>query len=125
MAANPNKRVRAVLQSYHLAWLSAHPSRTKDWLKRMLKDGFHVHHVDGDHSNDAPENLALMDGVDHMRLHSVDMRTGISRWRKSSHVNGLKAMQAANEQRRALAQPPIDEESALACMSRLNGSSRF
>jgi hypothetical protein len=27
-----------------------------------------VHHVDGDHSNDEPKNLALIEGLDHMLL---------------------------------------------------------
>lgn len=31
-----------------------------------LADGFHVHHADGDHSNDAPSNLCLIEGIDHM-----------------------------------------------------------
>lgn len=56
------------LSSYHLAWLSAHPERTAEWLSARLADGFHVHHVDGDHSNDAPLNLVLIEGIDHNRI---------------------------------------------------------
>ncbi len=59
------------LQSYHHAWLSAHPGRNEAWLAERMADGFHVHHIDGDHANDAPANLVLIDGVDHMRLHGM------------------------------------------------------
>lgn len=67
----------AGLSSYHYAWLAAHPWRTKEWLISMLADGFHIHHVDGDHSNDDPRNLVLIDGVDHMRLHGMSLRDGL------------------------------------------------
>lgn len=56
------------LKSYHLVWLSCHPERSADWLKQRLADGFHVHHADGDHGNDAPENLILIEGLDHMLI---------------------------------------------------------
>lgn len=56
-------------ESYHLAWLKAHPYRSAEWLADRLADGFHVHHMDGDHANDAPSNLILLEGGDHMRLH--------------------------------------------------------
>lgn len=54
------------LKSYHYAWLACHPGRTKEWLLERLADGFHVHHADGDHSNDSPTNLCLIEGIDHM-----------------------------------------------------------
>lgn len=57
--------------THHLAWLSVHPERSAQWLKRMLEEGFQVHHIDGDHSNDHPANLALIENVDHMRLHGL------------------------------------------------------
>lgn len=56
-------------QSYHLAWLSAHPERSERWLADRLKDGFDVHHLDGDHGNDDPDNLILIEAVDHQRIH--------------------------------------------------------
>lgn len=59
------------LQPYHYVWLSAHPERNKDWLQFMLKAGFDIHHLDGDHDNNAPENLVLIEHIDHMRLHEV------------------------------------------------------
>lgn len=82
-----SRRNRAdALQSYHVAWLSAHPERTADWLRDRMKDGFHVHHVDGDHDNDDPSNLVLIDGVDHMRLHGMKLTDGIRKWRSKRRV---------------------------------------
>jgi hypothetical protein len=57
------------LEDHHLAWLMAHPHRSSEWLKNALKDGFDVHHMDGDHSNNDPSNLILIEHVDHMGLH--------------------------------------------------------
>lgn len=56
------------LQSYHRVWLSCHPGRTEQWLRERMADGFHVHHADGDHTNDAPNNLILLEGLDHMLI---------------------------------------------------------
>lgn len=56
------------LRTYHLAWLSVHPERTPEWLTDRLADGFHVHHVDGNHANDKPDNLVLIENLDHIRI---------------------------------------------------------
>lgn len=66
MKPTPVNKLR--LQAHHLAWLACHPERTAQWLADHLADNFHVHHVDGDHGNDAPNNLALIEGLDHMLL---------------------------------------------------------
>ena len=66
------------LEAHRQAWLDAHPGRNEFWLRRMAKEGFDVHHVDGDHRNNAPGNLVLMEHVDHMRLHGLaPMRRGL------------------------------------------------
>ena len=57
------------LGPYRQAWLTAHPDRDREWLLRMAREGFDVHHVDGDHTNNMPDNLVLIDHADHMRLH--------------------------------------------------------
>jgi hypothetical protein len=49
------------LQTYHYAWLKVHPERTEEWLLRMFREGFAVHHIDGDHENDEPDNLVLIE----------------------------------------------------------------
>ncbi len=47
----------------------------------MAREGFDVHHVDGDHENNLPDNLVLIEHRDHFMLHSgkrptyLDVRT--------------------------------------------------
>lgn len=57
------------LKPYHHVWLSTHPHRSAEWLTEHLAEGFDVHHINGDHSDDAPENLVLIECADHMALH--------------------------------------------------------
>jgi hypothetical protein len=64
------------LKEYHFAWLSSHPERTTDWLRFMLKAGFDIHHLDGDHGNNDPKNLVLIEHRDHMRLHGASSGFG-------------------------------------------------
>lgn len=64
------------LETYHWAWLTAHPERSQEWLRAKLLDGFDIHHIDGNHENDDPANLCLLEHVDHMRLHGTPMRRG-------------------------------------------------
>lgn len=52
---------------HHRAWLSAHPERTERWLNERLLDGFDVHHLDGNHMNNRPDNLVLVEHMDHLR----------------------------------------------------------
>ena len=52
------------------AWLSKHPDRTKAWLKRKQKEGFDLHHIDEDRSNNNPDNIILIEHRDHMSLHN-------------------------------------------------------
>lgn len=62
------------MKSYHVAWLSVHPERTEEWLSARLKDGFDVHHLDGNHDNDDPGNLVLIECGDHLMLHGTHRR---------------------------------------------------
>lgn len=62
------------MDAHHLAWLSAHQDRTAEWLAERLRDGFDVHHLDGDHGNNDPTNLVLIEAADHMRLHGMSGR---------------------------------------------------
>jgi HNH endonuclease len=55
---------------HHRSWLSAHPNRTEEWLSARLKEGFDVHHLDWDHSNNDPNNLILVENRDHMMIHA-------------------------------------------------------
>lgn len=38
-----------------------------------IKDGFHVHHLDGDHGNNDPKNLVLIEGTDHLLMHGIPL----------------------------------------------------
>lgn len=58
------------MESYHYAWLSAHPERTKEWLAGILAQGFHIHHMDGNHDNNDSKNLVLIESGDHMMIHN-------------------------------------------------------
>lgn len=62
------------MKAYHEAWLKKHPNRTRRWLQEKIRDGFDVHHVDGNHKNNAPDNLALIETDDHLRLHGSGLR---------------------------------------------------
>lgn len=59
------------LLPHQQAWLNAHPDRTEEWLRQMIREGFNVHHGDGVHSNNHSDNLFLIEGSDHMRLHGI------------------------------------------------------
>lgn len=56
-------------EPHHLAWLEGHPHRSPEWLASQLRDGFDVHHLDGDHANNDPRNLVLIEHTDHMAIH--------------------------------------------------------
>ena len=63
-----------MIKAHHAAWLSVHPFRSDAWLNRMLAEGFDIHHIDGNHDNNSPDNLVLIDGADHMMLHNGKTR---------------------------------------------------
>jgi len=56
------------------AWLNAHPERSATWLAEHIADGFELHHVDGNEKNNAPNNLVLIEGTDHNRLHRQSIK---------------------------------------------------
>lgn len=58
------------LSPYHKVWLESHPHRDAEWLKTALMAGFDIHHLDGDHDNDVPGNLILIEVGDHQRIHN-------------------------------------------------------
>lgn len=62
------------LTDYHRAWLSENPSVEIKQLRAWLKEGFDIHHLDGDHANNSPNNLVLIWGPDHMMLHNGKKR---------------------------------------------------
>jgi len=61
------------MKDYHYIWLENHRNRTEEWLRERLADGFDIHHADGDHGNNEPSNLILIECTDHMRLHGSSL----------------------------------------------------
>lgn len=56
------------LKPHHAAWLSRHPHRSSEWLTNALRDGFDVHHLDGNAENNSPDNLLLIEASDHTQI---------------------------------------------------------
>jgi len=91
------------LESYHHAWLSRHPERSREWLVERLAEGFHVHHADGNHGNDAPKNLILVEGLDHMMiLHGLKVASIIF-GERSRLMNDLRHKKVSPAKRRMIA----------------------
>lgn len=69
------------MEECHYQWL-----RQKfvepEFLLQALHNGFHIHHLDEDHSNNDPNNLVLIFGKDHFKLHGryPDMGDGSQKW---------------------------------------------
>ena len=63
------------MEAHHKAYLGKH-SMSPEFLSEALRNGFDVHHLDGDHSNNEPENLILVWSQDHMELHGLKRFSG-------------------------------------------------
>jgi len=61
---------RILRMIYHTIWLSSHTNRTPEWLEMALANGFQIHHADGNHDNNDPSNLVLIERSDHLNLHN-------------------------------------------------------
>lgn len=88
------------------------------WEKHNGKvpDGYHVHHIDGDRSNNSIDNLALMEGHDHLSEHMKapdrvarsrqnieTAREAASKWHGSEEGRGWHSRRGKeNWQKRAL-----------------------
>jgi len=69
------------VKKYHEKWLECHSHRTEEWLKDRLKDGFDIHHVDGNHHNNDPSNLVLIECSDHMMMHGCGIAKRVLRYK--------------------------------------------
>lgn len=83
------------MKDHHRAWLECHPHRSEEWLLQKLAEGFDVHHVDGNHENNAYSNLVLIEGSDHFMLHAGGKRTNMYRAFLTQEEQEEKLAQAA------------------------------
>ena len=73
------------MEEYHRAWLEGHPEYDASWLHQAIEAGFHVHHLDGDHGNNDPSNLVLIERNDHFRLHGTHkLKPLAEKWEESA-----------------------------------------
>lgn len=93
-------------QAHHIAWLSAHPERSAEWLRDRLADGFHVHHIDGNHENNAPRNLVLIESGDHMMLHNGSSRL---LWRPGINKGGGRKRKPTIDELEAQLAPLVEK----------------
>jgi hypothetical protein len=80
------------MEEYHYVWLASHPDRDEKWLRDKLYEGFDVHHLDGNHSNNDPNNLVLVEHEDHMRLHNLRLSRLSYLGRKSSQLAQIERL---------------------------------
>jgi hypothetical protein len=78
------------LEPYHYAWLSDNSSMDVFELMTLLKRGFDIHHLDGDHGNNDPFNLVLIWGADHMMLHNGKKRMTRNPHHSAKRIKKLK-----------------------------------
>ena len=71
---------------------------SREFLDNALKCGFDVHHIDGDHSNNDPDNLVLIFAGDHMLLHGMKTYSGRTggKWKTAEQLHREK-MQMGEE----------------------------
>lgn len=69
----------------------------------MAHEGFDVHHLDGDHENNDPANLVLIEHTDHMMMHDgrtmgrLKARRGPRQARRPKRVGKHKHVSAADK----------------------------
>ena len=95
------------MHKHHFIWLRKYPHRTETWLQEKLDDGFHIHHQDGNHANNASRNLILIEGNDHLELHGRPvcwkdtLREGRARAKAAGVKFGRKTKLSALQQKEA------------------------
>lgn len=70
--ASESQTVRGAARSTH--WRSARCTARRVWERTHgpIPPGHHIHHIDGDYTNNAPENLACLSDDAHNRLHAAE-----------------------------------------------------
>lgn len=63
------KEIQGSSSVYHKIWNEHHPN---DLI--IPKTGFVIHHIDGNHNNNSPDNLLKMTDIEHKKYHTHDGR---------------------------------------------------
>ena len=95
------------MHKHHFIWLRKYPHRTETWFQEKPDDGFHIHHQDGNHANNSPNNLLLIDGNDHFLLHknwsqSDKLKEGRAKAKAAGVKFGRKFKLSINERAQAI-----------------------
>lgn len=69
-------------------WKAEHRACAETAIGRPLEADEHVHHIDGDRSNNAPANLDVMHRSEHGRAHH-GVRPEVRAWIESAYVSGM------------------------------------
>ena len=69
------------MTSYRNVWVSHYG---KD-----IPDGFHIHHIDGDHNNNSIENLLACSPEDHANLHEEMGQHACSNWIRNGYRDNV------------------------------------
>lgn len=77
-----------VLVKTQNGWKAEHRAKVEASIGRRLRVDEHVHHIDGDRSNNADENLEVMSRSEHGRSHN-GIRPDVRAWIESSYLSGM------------------------------------
>lgn len=80
-------------------WRACRCAARKVWERNVgpIPIGWHVHHVDGDHTNNSLDNLRLMDPSSHAKLHHPP--NPIPRWLRPERKEYMKKYQQERAKR--------------------------
>jgi len=64
----------------------------EEWLRSATRNGFDVHHRDGNHSNNDPDNLIMIFSKDHAYLHSTSKFSARvnGKWMTQEEIDDIK-----------------------------------
>lgn len=82
------------MNEYHRAYLSK-GTMTEEFFLEALANGFDIHHVDGDHNNNDPDNLVMIYKADHFTMHGAKVFHAKmdGRWMTQEEIDSIKATQ--------------------------------